>query len=177
MTTRACARCWKWACNCSGGDAQVLSAADGEAGLELFFQEGPDLVLLDVTMPRLSGFDVLKAIRRVSDTPPSSCLPHQALLDRVWGAAYDRPGILQGLHQPLVSGAPPAGWTGVHRDRARPRISIRAAARSAHARPSRQLTYAPAGSTNSRLSRTSSRRRHGARLSIWRARARVAASG
>jgi two-component system, OmpR family, KDP operon response regulator KdpE len=50
-------------------DAKVISAADGESGLDLFFQELPDVVLLDVTMPRMNGFDVLKAIRRVSDTP------------------------------------------------------------------------------------------------------------
>jgi two-component system, OmpR family, KDP operon response regulator KdpE len=50
-------------------DANVLTAADGEAGLELFFSEQPDVVLLDVTMPRMNGFEVLQAIRRVSDAP------------------------------------------------------------------------------------------------------------
>jgi two-component system KDP operon response regulator KdpE len=50
-------------------DAQVLVASEGEAGLELFFQEAPDVVLLDVSMPRMNGFDVLKEIRRVSDVP------------------------------------------------------------------------------------------------------------
>jgi two-component system, OmpR family, KDP operon response regulator KdpE len=49
--------------------AQVISSADGESGLDVFFRENPDVVLLDVTMPRMSGFDVLKEIRRVSDTP------------------------------------------------------------------------------------------------------------
>jgi two-component system KDP operon response regulator KdpE len=50
-------------------DSQVLVANDGEAGLELFFQEEPDVVLLDVSMPRMNGFDVLREIRRVSDVP------------------------------------------------------------------------------------------------------------
>ncbi len=50
-------------------DAQVVSAADGENGLDLFFTEEPDIVLLDVTMPRMNGFEVLKAIRQVSDVP------------------------------------------------------------------------------------------------------------
>src|SRR5262252_9216886 len=50
-------------------DAQVLVANDGEAGLEQFFQEEPDVVLLDVSMPRMNGFDVLREIRRVSDVP------------------------------------------------------------------------------------------------------------
>ena len=50
-------------------DAKVLTAANGETGLELFFNEEPDIVLLDVTMPRKNGFEVLKAIRLVSDVP------------------------------------------------------------------------------------------------------------
>jgi two-component system KDP operon response regulator KdpE len=50
-------------------DAQVLVANDGEAGLELFFHEEPDVALLDVSMPRMNGFDVLREIRRVSDVP------------------------------------------------------------------------------------------------------------
>jgi DNA-binding response OmpR family regulator len=50
-------------------DAHVLTASDGEEGLELFFSEEPDIVLLDVTMPRMNGFEVLKAIRQVSDAP------------------------------------------------------------------------------------------------------------
>jgi DNA-binding response OmpR family regulator len=50
-------------------DAHVLTASDGEEGLELFFSEEPDIVLLDVTMPQMNGFEVLKAIRQVSDAP------------------------------------------------------------------------------------------------------------
>jgi two-component system KDP operon response regulator KdpE len=50
-------------------DAQVLTANDGESGLDRFFNEEPDVVLLDVSMPRMNGFEVLKAIRQVSDVP------------------------------------------------------------------------------------------------------------
>jgi two-component system KDP operon response regulator KdpE len=50
-------------------DAQILTAADGESGLDRFFNEEPDVVLLDVTIPRMNGFEVLKAIRQVSDVP------------------------------------------------------------------------------------------------------------
>ncbi len=42
---------------------EVLSAATGEGGLELYQLERPDLVLLDVAMPGMSGFDVAAAIR------------------------------------------------------------------------------------------------------------------
>jgi DNA-binding response OmpR family regulator len=50
-------------------DTQVITAADGEAGVEAFFESNPDIVLLDVNMPRKSGFEVLRDIRRVSDVP------------------------------------------------------------------------------------------------------------
>jgi len=50
-------------------DTTVITAADGEAALDRFYDEEPDIVLLDVNMPRMNGFEVLKAIRRVSDVP------------------------------------------------------------------------------------------------------------
>src|SRR6476620_4708841 len=50
-------------------DAEVLSAADGEQGLRVFYEQNPDVVVLDVTMPRKNGFEVLQDIRRVSDVP------------------------------------------------------------------------------------------------------------
>ena len=50
-------------------DVQVISAADGEAGLDMFIKELPDLVLLDITMPKMNGWEVLKRIREFSTTP------------------------------------------------------------------------------------------------------------
>ena len=66
-------------------DAEVLSAADGEAGLEVFFKEEPDIVLLDVTMPRMNGFEVLKAIRQVSDVPVIMLTARDEDVDQVRG--------------------------------------------------------------------------------------------
>lgn len=48
---------------------QVTQAHDGAQGLLLHAQWRPDLVLLDVMLPKISGTEVLSAIRRVSDTP------------------------------------------------------------------------------------------------------------
>jgi two-component system alkaline phosphatase synthesis response regulator PhoP len=42
---------------------EVLEAADGERGLELALTEGPELVLLDLMLPGLDGFQVLKRLR------------------------------------------------------------------------------------------------------------------
>ena len=50
-------------------DCLVLSATTGGEGLRLFIDEAPDIVVLDLTMPDVSGFDVLRDIRRMSDVP------------------------------------------------------------------------------------------------------------
>ncbi|HXW91121.1 MAG TPA: response regulator transcription factor [Terriglobales bacterium] len=42
---------------------QVISALDGVSGLERALSEGPDLVILDVMMPRMSGLDVCKQLK------------------------------------------------------------------------------------------------------------------
>ena len=47
----------------------VVQAPDGPSALELWEREQPDLVVLDVAMPRLSGLDVLRRIRATSRTP------------------------------------------------------------------------------------------------------------
>ncbi|CAE6791000.1 two-component system regulatory protein [Xanthomonas arboricola pv. fragariae] len=47
----------------------VAIAGDGERAIHLHRQWAPDLVLLDVMLPGLSGIEVLSAIRRASDTP------------------------------------------------------------------------------------------------------------
>jgi DNA-binding response OmpR family regulator len=43
---------------------EVLTAADGERGLELAVDKAPDLVLLDVMMPEMNGFELLRELRR-----------------------------------------------------------------------------------------------------------------
>ena len=47
---------------------QVVTAKDGEEAWEKIQSESPDMVLLDLNMPKLNGFEVLKAMR---DHPPA----------------------------------------------------------------------------------------------------------
>jgi len=47
----------------------MLHATDGREGLRMVFEERPDLVILDVMMPRLDGWQTLERIRDLSDLP------------------------------------------------------------------------------------------------------------
>ncbi len=66
-------------------DVQVISAADGEAGLDMFIKELPDLVLLDITMPKMNGWEVLKRIREFSTTPVILLTARGEEMDKVKG--------------------------------------------------------------------------------------------
>ena len=48
---------------------EVATAEDGEKGLEIFRATKPDLVILDLMLPRMDGLAVCRAIRRESDVP------------------------------------------------------------------------------------------------------------
>jgi len=48
---------------------QVVEAASGEDALNAFTSEPADVVLIDIMLPGIDGFDVCRAIRRVSDVP------------------------------------------------------------------------------------------------------------
>ncbi|MBI4760245.1 MAG: response regulator transcription factor [Chloroflexota bacterium] len=47
----------------------VHVAGDGQKGLRVFFEQKPDLVILDVTMPKMDGWETLKHIREMSRAP------------------------------------------------------------------------------------------------------------
>ena len=49
---------------------EVLTAADGEAGMRLAFDGRPDLIVLDIMMPCWSGLDILEALRKRGENVP-----------------------------------------------------------------------------------------------------------
>ncbi|PWU20665.1 MAG: DNA-binding response regulator [Verrucomicrobia bacterium] len=65
---------------------RVLSASDGESGLKRALQEKPDLVLLDIMMPKLDGYSVCAELRRLSVPVPILMLTAKGQVeDRVTG--------------------------------------------------------------------------------------------
>jgi two-component system alkaline phosphatase synthesis response regulator PhoP len=64
----------------------TLAATNGETGLALACQEAPDLILLDIMMPRLSGWDVCRELRRRGiDVPVIMLTARAEEADRVQG--------------------------------------------------------------------------------------------
>src|SRR5215469_13772055 len=69
-----------------GEGYRVLTAADGERGLERALAELPDLILLDIMMPRLDGYAVCAELRRLSIPVPILMLTAKGQIeDRVMG--------------------------------------------------------------------------------------------
>jgi len=63
----------------------VVEAQDGASGTAAFERERPDLVVLDVNLPRLNGFEVLKRIRAAASTPVMMLTVRSGEEDQVQG--------------------------------------------------------------------------------------------
>ena len=63
----------------------VRTAADGRQGLEQFRREQPDLILLDVMMPGMNGWEVCKAVRAESQVPVIMLTAKSETDDKVLG--------------------------------------------------------------------------------------------
>ena len=65
---------------------QVCAAYDGESGVESARRENPDLILLDVMLPRMNGLDVCRELRkRGLETPIIMLTARSAEVDKVVG--------------------------------------------------------------------------------------------
>jgi len=64
---------------------EVLEAGDGEAGLVLAAKSAPDLVILDINMPRMDGLEVCRRLRASGDTPILFLSSRDEEIDRVIG--------------------------------------------------------------------------------------------
>lgn len=65
---------------------RVLTAVDGESGLKRAIEEKPDLILLDIMMPRLDGYAVCAELRRLENAVPVLMLTAKGMVeDRVKG--------------------------------------------------------------------------------------------
>jgi two-component system, OmpR family, KDP operon response regulator KdpE len=66
-------------------EADVESAGDAEGGLKLIEQDPPDLVLLDINLPGMDGFEACQEIRRICDVPIVMVSARDNEVDKVRG--------------------------------------------------------------------------------------------
>ena len=64
---------------------QISLAHDGQAAVDTFEQQHPDLVLLDVMMPKMDGWEVCRRIRAAGDTPVIMLTAKGETFDKVLG--------------------------------------------------------------------------------------------
>src|SRR5690606_21159609 len=69
----------------SRGGFRSAHAADGRAALALHHELNPALVLLDIQMPHVNGWDVLAELRRHSDTPVIMLTAYDDDVDKLTG--------------------------------------------------------------------------------------------
>ena len=71
--------------NLERANFQVLIARDGEEALVVARREQPDLIILDLMLPRLDGLEVCRTLRRERDVPIIMLTARDAEVDRVVG--------------------------------------------------------------------------------------------
>ena len=66
-------------------EIELLEAGTGEGALDSVEQDHPDIVLLDIGLPDIDGFEVLRRIRAFSDVPVVMLTARDAAMDKVKG--------------------------------------------------------------------------------------------
>jgi two-component system KDP operon response regulator KdpE len=66
-------------------DVDVLEAGEGQRALDVVEQDHPDIVLLDVGLPGIDGYEVLRQIRAFSDVPVVMLTARDDAMDKVKG--------------------------------------------------------------------------------------------
>ncbi len=64
---------------------EVLTAADGMTGLDLARDESPDLIIMDLMLPKLDGLSVCRIVRKDSDVPIIMLTARGTEMDRITG--------------------------------------------------------------------------------------------
>ena len=66
----------------------TIVANDGEQAVNLFEKHSPDLILLDVMLPKLDGWQVCREIRKKSDTPIIMLTAKGETFDKILGFLF-----------------------------------------------------------------------------------------
>lgn len=85
----------------SGSGYDVLASNDGEQALELVREQHVDIALVDIMMPRMNGYDFIKALRRESDIPVIIISARSQPADKIVGLDAGADGFIAKPFDPL----------------------------------------------------------------------------
>ncbi len=80
---------------------ELLEAADGQVGLGIALSENPDLVLLDLTLPRVSGLQVTKQLKADSKTSHIPIVACSGWYDKNTVTQSMKAGVVEYLTKPI----------------------------------------------------------------------------
>ena len=66
-------------------DFDIIKSMDGGEGLKLIFSENPDLIILDISLPTMDGFEICKQARAKTNTPIIMLTAKSEEIDKVLG--------------------------------------------------------------------------------------------
>jgi len=98
---------------------RILQANDGQSGKQMIYNQKPDLVILDMMMPRMGGYPVLEHFRDKKETPPIIMITanegsrHKAYAEYLGVVDYIRKPfamerLLEAVNKALTVAPPPA---------------------------------------------------------------------
>lgn len=85
----------------SGSGYDVLASSDGKQALELALEQHVDIALVDIMMPRMNGYDFIKALRRESDIPVIIISARSQPADKIVGLDAGADGFIAKPFDPL----------------------------------------------------------------------------
>lgn len=85
----------------SGSGYDVLASNDGEQALELVREQHVDIALVDIMMPRMNGYDFIKALRCESDIPVIIISARSQPADKIVGLDAGADGFIAKPFDPL----------------------------------------------------------------------------
>lgn len=85
----------------SGSGYDVLVSNDGERALDLAREHHVDIALVDIMMPRMNGYDFIKALRRESDIPVIIISARSQPVDKIVGLDAGADGFIAKPFDPL----------------------------------------------------------------------------
>lgn len=85
----------------SGSGYDVLASSDGKQALELAREQHVDIALVDIMMPRMNGYDFIKALRRESDIPVIIISARSQPADKIVGLDAGADGFIAKPFDPL----------------------------------------------------------------------------